>query len=161
MTALTDNDEPAAITPIGVDIAGERMLGAIELSCRSSAEFPSSVDLALRAALALGAEEPSLIRQLFGTSEDLAVLERQQHWREVFAAELRTTAQEGAVQASALPPLVEPFLIGGVGFHALRRVRHGEADRLGQLASDLFTFILTYYYPSPAEATAAAELSGR
>jgi hypothetical protein len=159
VTRSHDDSEVAALTPSGVDIAGERMLGAIELCSEVSAGFPACAHAALRAVFALGTQEPSLIRQLFGTSDALAVLERQEHWRKVFAAYLRTTARKQTVQAAELPVFVEPFLICGIGFQALALVRADEADRLEQLVPDLLNVMLTYYYPTLAEARAAAQFA--
>jgi hypothetical protein len=58
--------------------------------------------------------------------------------------------------ATARRPNVESFLIGGLGFYALRFAHDSEVGGLKRLAPDLLVLILCCYYPTPTEAKAAA-----
>lgn len=157
MTAPADNPAATEITPPGVEASGEQMCEAIKLSCEPGVDFPAMVAAGLRASFAVVAAEPASVQRLFGPSQDPLVLERQEHWRQAMAAVLRTAARSKAPQGPPAPPIVEPFLVGGVGHFALRSVSAGEADRLDLFVPELLVLILAFYYHNPTEAIAAAQ----
>jgi hypothetical protein len=132
------------IAPLDVDLAAERLLGAIEAGCESSPAFPAQVDAALAAALALFAAEPDLIRVLTARPVPKPVLARQLSCRKTCAARLRAAA-ERTTGFEQHPPFVEPFLVAAVQFQLTRAVGEGETDRLPESHPDLRDFILAYY----------------
>lgn len=124
----------------------ERLLEVVTAACDTGADFVGRVESALRAGLALLAEDPALARLLtigiYSGGEEAAV--RKRYWLERHGALLRRAAAD-TLDMPAHPEFVEPAIAAGVWGQICRGVLDGQVEQIERLLPDLLEFVLVYY----------------
>ncbi|HEX3733536.1 MAG TPA: hypothetical protein VHU86_00125 [Solirubrobacterales bacterium] len=137
--------EPIDTEARDVDLAAERLLGAIEAGCESALDFPGKLDAALGAAFALLATEPDLIPPLTSYCAPEPARAQQHSFCATCAARLRAAAESAGSRDEHLLPLVETFLVAAVKFEASRALFEDKTSLLPGRAPDFRDLILGYY----------------
>lgn len=148
MGERADNQAPAPIAPIDVDLAGQRLLMEMDAACEACATFSERVVAALRTALERFAAQSDLRCLLFAPGDSAPLAQRQIHWQEIFATRLRAAARLRA-GVPAPPMFLERTLMISVGAQISDWLAAGELRPLGARVAALAELILTSY-PEPA-----------
>jgi hypothetical protein len=148
---MTGMDPGAGPSLAAYEQGQERLHGAIVGACEVGGGLSARLEAGLGAALSLLAREPDLafLVSVWPEGAGEAALRRQGEWWTRYGRLLRDAAEgEGAC---APPFLVEPMLLGGVGFLLSRHVRGHDPRHLEDLLPTIHWYLLSYYV-SPTEA---------
>ncbi len=148
---MTDDRRQPGVTAEEVERDGERLFEVLA-DCDQDDPFPLRIETALRAALAMLAQEPALIRLLRVDpllEQSLPSVAAQRSWLRRYAELLRTSAIEASAPKHPMASL-EPSLIRGICWTIAKRVRAGQSGSLPGMLPELHAYLLAYY-PAPDE----------
>jgi hypothetical protein len=133
--------------PWSGDAGAQRLFGLVRSACAGAGDLPTRLEAGLRVALETLAADPELAHLLTAEpylGDDEAALEAQREWIRRFGELLRDAAAKDP-GASAGPPFLAPFLIGGVRFQIARLAINREVSELPRLLPGMLDAVLAYY----------------
>lgn len=128
------------------DLLFEMFLGRLERTCKTQAEWPLKVKVAIGASLDLAAASPleAQFLALDALSSNRELARRALDARDRLVS-LLARGRDQSPHGAALPKLTEQVLIAGLVGALNTRLATGEANRLPELAPELVELTLLFY----------------
>lgn len=126
-----------------VDTTIGEMRSAVEEACERTESPEDQVVAGLEALLEFIAEHPAATRMCM--VESISATRSSARLYDAGVRDFVDLLRNSALDASDLPETIEESLVGGVAWILQQQIRRGEAERAGELLSELSQFLLSPY----------------
>ena len=136
-----------------LDSTLNEMRVVVEEACERTESPEDQVVAGLEALLEFIAEHPAAARMCM--VESISATRSSARLYDVGVHEFVQLLRNNALDSSGLPETIEESLVGGVAWILQQQIRRGEAERAGELLSELSQFLLSQYLGVGEKAGAA------